>query len=247
MSGLEKKAGLILDAKFEGEGNGYLVGYASVKNNVDAYGDVIVDGAYKNLDLLVGMGFSGFNHDDCVGYIESAVEDSKGLLVKIVFHSTQEAQDVRTIIQERMAAGKTCGMSIMYRTIDAAWETRDGVEVRVLSKIEVVEAGFVLLPANQAASVTQVKGGTGTPLAEQWKSVQDAATDFLSRFEAFKSDRKQGLSEKHVEMIEDVAQRVDGIKAVCDALLAEDEPATTQATDEELAALAARMKSLEVA
>lgn len=237
---LEKKASALFGAKAFDEGNGHLEGYASVKNNVDAYGDVIVDGAYVNLETLLKAGWSGMNHDDCVGYVVEAKEDAKGLWVKVAFHSTPVAQECRAIVTERLGAGKDVGMSIMFKTVESAYETRDGEDVRVLKAIEVVEAGFVLLPANPAAQVTQAKSGAGTRLAEQTKSVLDGLADLSTRWQTFKSDRAQGLSEKHLADINEAVGRAGSLVEELKSLLpVADGPPTLDA--EAVAAVEARL------
>ena len=55
------------------------------------------------------------------------MQDSVGLKVSGAFHSTEEAQAVRTVVRERLAAGKAVKCSIGYSVDDAAVETRGGV------------------------------------------------------------------------------------------------------------------------
>lgn len=145
---------------------GILEGYASVKNEIDAYGDVIVDGAYSNLPEFVRDGFVAVGHDHSsvpIGFVLEAKEDDHGLFVRMRFHSTKEAQAQRTVAQERMAAGKSVGLSIGYVALEWSWEDISGRRVRVLKKILVKEFSLVTMPAAQQALATGVKGGSGFP------------------------------------------------------------------------------------
>lgn len=210
--GLERKDLPIFEAKMVSEGNGYLTGYAAVKGNVDSYGDVIVDGAFVKLDEMLKSGYSGFNHgDEPVGWFEEAKEDLKGLFVKIAFHSTEEAQKIRTIIQERIAASKDVGMSIMYRTLDSSWGEREGKEVRELKAIEVKEAGFVTIPANTAAMVTGVKGGSGTSLDEKYEAARASADDLIGSYSDLNEKCEGELSAGRVAKIEEMHQKWGGL------------------------------------
>jgi HK97 family phage prohead protease len=167
--------------------------YAAVFGNIDRQDDVIIAGAFKNLDKFVTDGWGALNHVQCdlpVAWIETAVQDEHGLKVTGRFHSTPEAQACRTVIQERMAAGKSVKCSIGYLIVDAAVETRDGRTVRLLKAIEVFEFSFVNLPANPEAGVLTAKS------LHQSTNETDAMTDTkgMNALEALKS--LLGLSTK---------------------------------------------------
>ena len=138
---------------------GELVGYGNVTGNLDRCGDIVEKGAYKNLATFVTDGFGGVAHnwEEPVATIEEAYEDEHGLVVKMLFHSTDDAQEARTIVMERMERGKSVGLSIGYSVVECAWEMRDGEEVRVLKAIELYEVSIVTVPANPAALVTTAK------------------------------------------------------------------------------------------
>lgn len=215
---VETKQVSFLEAKMADEGNGSLTGYASVKNNVDSYGDVILDGAYKNLDTLTKLGWSGFNHSSKpVGMVTVAREDAKGLYVEIEFHSTAEAQEVRKIAKERMEKGLDLGMSIMFKTMDSSWGERDGDEVRELKAIEVVEAGFVMMPANTAATVTGVKSGSGTRLDDQVKAARELCDDLAKRLSDLTDERKNGLSDERKAEARDIRDKWISVCELIDA------------------------------
>jgi hypothetical protein len=99
--------------------------------------------------------------------IDSAEQDEHGLLIKGVFHSTDEAQRARTVVKERMSRGKSVSASIGYNVLDDALETRDGKSVRVLKAVELYEFSFVNVPCNPMAMVTEVKSA---PLMSEIKA-----------------------------------------------------------------------------
>jgi len=163
--------------------------YGAVFGNVDRQGDVIEVGAFTNLDEFSRDGWIALNHQQAelpVGYPTAAVQDETGLLIRGSFHSTPEAQACRTVVKERMAAGKAVKCSVGYLTIDESYEKRDGQQVRSLKKIAVYEVSFVNLPANPAAEVVSVKaqGADAMPEAkpDPKPEVKDLVLEALKEF-----------------------------------------------------------------
>ena len=135
--------------------------YAGVFNNVDRQDEVLAPGCIANLDEFVQSGWGDVNHawhGLGVATIDSAEQDALGVKITGRFHSTPDAQEVRTKIRERMERGKTAPCSIGYRVRVAASEMRDGKPITVLKAIDLYEFSFVALPANPLAGVTSVKG-----------------------------------------------------------------------------------------
>lgn len=157
--------------------------YAAVFNNVDRGGDVIQPGAFANLAEFVADGVGLVGHDMKglpVAWIESAVQDARGLRIKGRFHSDPESQRVRTIVLERMAAGKSVKCSIGYQVIDGASEQANGRAIYRLKKINVYEFSFVNIPMNPLAGVVAAKsadaGAEGRETVEKptvWESVKE--------------------------------------------------------------------------
>lgn len=143
-----------LDVKAFDAETGAFEGYAAVFGNVDRVGDRLEAGAVANLDELVRRGSLLWQHDsrEVVGFLTRAEQDAYGLKVWGQFHQTPRAQEVRTILLERTAAGKPTPMSIGYVPKDYYWETSaETGEVRVLKRIEVYEVSFVVVGANPLA------------------------------------------------------------------------------------------------
>ncbi len=134
--------------------------YCAVFGNVDFQNDVILPGAFKNLQDFVVTGWLAFMHDVRalpLALIDTATQDSHGLKITGRFHSTFSAQECRKVMQERLAAGKKVRCSFGYRVIDAAMELRNGEAVRLLKALEIYEASIVNMAANELAGVTRVK------------------------------------------------------------------------------------------
>jgi HK97 family phage prohead protease len=97
-----------------------LAGNPAVMGNLDAYNDVIFPGAFTSvLSDFLKNGVILADHtggvEDLVGYPTKVEERGSNLYSEFEFHSTTKAQDVRTITRERLAAGKSMGLSIGFR------------------------------------------------------------------------------------------------------------------------------------
>ncbi len=163
---LERKSLPLSDVKTDDAG--LLAGYANVFGNVDRAGEIVEQGAFVNLDSFLKDGFLAVDHDWSVpvGYFTSAKQDEHGLYVEARFHDTTRAQEVRQVVLERLAAGKSVGMSIGYRVLADEWT--DGV--RYLSQVELFEASVVTVPANPAAQVLGAKS-----IEPDFESIADSA------------------------------------------------------------------------
>lgn len=192
---------------------GELVGWASVTGEVDRDGEVIAAGAFGNLPDLVTAGFAAVGHDWAglpVGTIEEAVEDERGLKVRLAFHSHQAAQDARTVAVERLARGKSVGLSIGFRTLADHWDTVQGEPRRVIDAIELFEVSLVTVPANPLAQAAAVKSAT---FEDDIDAVLTAASSTAARARAVAELRRQ--QGKHLP-----DARKEGLRAVARELLA---------------------------
>ena len=141
--------------------------YALVFGNVDRQGDLIEPFAVQNVDELVADGWIALNHDQVslpIAMIDTALQDTRGLKLTGRFHSTPDAQNARTTILERKAAGKAVKTSIGYIVpVDGErYERINGQQVRIISKLSVYEASYVNLPANPEAEILTAKALQGT-------------------------------------------------------------------------------------
>jgi HK97 family phage prohead protease len=123
----------------------------------DRQGDVLAQGCVQNLDELVHDGWIAFAHsqkDMGIAYPTAAVQDDRGLMVYSKWHSTPAAREARTIVQERMAAGKTAGASVGWAPLESTQMTDEQGNPYVLRhKINAYEVSIVNLAANPRAMV----------------------------------------------------------------------------------------------
>lgn len=243
---LQRKS-LSLDVKFLEDGPddaGTVELYAAVFDVVDRVNEVILPGAFLNLDEFVadGCGLKEHRIDDSpIAIVLSAVQDGHGLRIKARFHSTPTAQEVRTIVRERKAEGKSVQCSIGYKVAQATKQRREGREVLVIKALRVYEFSFTNLAANPHAGVIDVKsaGGAATPedpMDEDgnpgvWGSLQrwlglekksapataDAPPDH-AELKAFALELKS-LGERGADLAADLAERSAGCTAIAGTMI----------------------------
>jgi HK97 family phage prohead protease len=152
--------------------NGILKGMAAVYGNLDDGGDIIDKGAMSGaVERFLKEGFISWGHDwnDPVAFPTDAEDTDEGPSLVAQFHSTQRAQDARTITRERLNNGLTMGLSIGYGDVVASKAQADGA--RHLKQIgRWYETGLVMVPMNTLAGVTEAKAGL-------LKSAKAAAAD----------------------------------------------------------------------
>jgi HK97 family phage prohead protease len=169
----------------EGDTGGF-EGYASLFGVRDDGGDVVEAGAFKDaLASFLADGFIALGHDWeqlAIGTIADAKEDARGLLIRAEYHSTPEAQAARKVAQERMARGKSVGLSIGYEIKPGGAEfAQDGS--RHLMKLGLFEVSQVNVPMLRPAGLTSVKG-FGVPFDDHSDSLRDAVSEWLERLRA---------------------------------------------------------------
>lgn len=219
----------------DGADGGTFEGYGSVFGNVDSGGDVILKGAFADaIPDFLSRGFVPVGHDWMglpIATIDEAKEDDDGLFFKAAFHTTQAAQDARTVMRERMERGKFVGLSIGYLP-----DYDDGVEfrddgVRVLSKIkELAEISFVTVPMNREAGVAAVKTAAGAPpFSERAARVLADVEDFIEHAKAHAAMRdefKEGraLSAANRTRLSGISGQMREAATSLDTILADTDP-----------------------
>ncbi|MGI8838911.1 MAG: HK97 family phage prohead protease [Pyrinomonadaceae bacterium] len=186
MKKVERKFIDLKELKMTSNGPGTIEGYRSVFA-IDEGGDLIVPGAFKDsIPEYLSSGFSAHSHswgfDQAVGFPLTAKEDAHGLWVKSQFHSTPDAQSIRTKARERMEAGKQVGFSFGYSVDDYEFisakdydiklplyvksermeynlaQARRFPQIRLLKKVSIIEDSLVTAPMNKLATATAIKG-----------------------------------------------------------------------------------------
>ena len=206
---MERKFIDLKELKVSDDGAGTIEGYRAVFSEIDSGGDILVPGAFKDcIAEYLRSGFTAESHDwdfsKSVGFPVEAKEDEYGWFVKSQFHSTPDAQNVRTKAQERFAAGKQVGFSFGYKTDaytfieqkDFAAELpkyikADRLEenmkkaqafsrIRILKKVSAIEDSLVTAPMNKMAMATGVKS-------------EGASAETKGMFEDALEERTEGL------------------------------------------------------
>lgn len=183
---VERKFIDLKDLTLSDEGPGTIEGYRSVFAEIDEGGDVIVKGFFADtIPEYTEAGFTAHSHDwdfdKAVGFPVEAREDDHGFWVKSQFHSTPDAQNIRTKAKERLKAGKKVGFSFGYKVTDSATvEAKDFKDqlalyvkperleanllkaqkfnrIRILKKGEVIEDSIVTAPMQKLATATAIK------------------------------------------------------------------------------------------
>lgn len=216
-----------LEVKFDSGGeSGAFEGYGAVFGNLDAYGDVIQAGAFRETlrewkkakrlpPMLIQHGGWMMSDSDGlpIGKWESMEEDGTGLRVsgRLINLDTERGKSIYGAMRE----GVLDGMSIGYRAKEFALGTKPDEPRRTLKKIDLVELSVVTFPANGAARVDAVKtaedvgtirdferrlaSGTLPPLSDR------LAKALLSG--GFKAMRSERDAEESVAMVADMVRR----------------------------------------
>lgn len=174
-----------------------IAGYASVFGNIDAYGDTVQKGAFAK-SIATQMPKMLWQHDSRspVGKWTIAQEDDFGLFVRgELLLDIYQARNAYTLIQ----ADAISGLSIGYREIDSEYNRNTGINV--LKEIDLLEVSIVTFPANELATVTEIKSllenGELPPLKEFEKFLRDAG---FSRSQAV-AITNHGLKHLHGERV----------------------------------------------
>jgi HK97 family phage prohead protease len=166
--------------------NGEFSAYASTWSNWDMVGERPVKGAFApHLEAFKTDGFIALGHswDNLpIAYPLEAYEDEHGLYLRAAFHSTPEAQKARTVLQERLAQGKSAKTSIGYSVLKDE-QTDEG---RLLKEIKLHEVSIVNVPANPLANILASKSGAVSTLGfhEHAELLVSIGTAFAERAES---------------------------------------------------------------
>jgi len=165
-------------------------GYGSTFDNIDRDQDVIEKGAFnKTIEKIISKGDNLpilWQHDMSIPlgiYIKFA-EDEKGLFVK--GRMPKDDSFVRERVMPQMKIGSVRKLSIGFFIKEWEFETREGKSVRIIKEVELFEISLVTIPANEEASVTEIKAATpykDLPLAA--RDLEWSKEDALGRVRRF--------------------------------------------------------------
>jgi len=147
----------------EAEGEGTMVAYAAVFDNIDSYGDVIRRGAFtETLDEWAASGNTLpllYGHDmhdpwSNIGAVVEAEEDDHGLKITAKFDlDNAKAAQVYKLVKDR----RLTQMSFAYDVLEAAAAEIDGEPAFELRKLKLYEVSVVPIGANQETEILTVK------------------------------------------------------------------------------------------
>lgn len=135
---------------------GIFSGYASVFGNVDAYGDMVMPGAFtKSLAEKKPALLWQHNSREPIGVWRDFKENEKGLFAtgQLLVDGVARAKEAYALLK----AGALNGLSIGYRLRGYEWEKINDEEVCKLTDIDLWEVSLVTFPANDEARISDVK------------------------------------------------------------------------------------------
>ncbi|MFU2317979.1 HK97 family phage prohead protease [Rahnella sp. PCH160] len=193
------------EIKFTGDGKqGIFEGYASVFNNTDSDGDIILPGAFKNAlanqTRKVAMFFNHKTWDLPVGKWDALEEDSKGLLVRgQLTPGHSGASDLKAAMQHGTVEGMSVGFSVNKDDYSIGTSGRIFKNVSALREISVCT-----FPANELAGVSAMKSAEGIETirdVENWlrDSVglsKSQAVGMIARFKSAIRSESEGDQDK---------------------------------------------------
>jgi uncharacterized protein len=223
----QKDAGEPLETKFvaleikaDGEDDEYLTisGYASVFNNVDGGGDVVMPGAFKDCIAKGRKPKMLWQHDASqpIGAWDTMREDSNGLLVKgRISKRAAKGAEVAALVK----MGAVDGLSIGYRTQEYEMDMKAGT--RKLTKLDVWETSVVTFPMNDLTGIYAIKSADDMSDTEikrhiehALKAIKLSSTEAKAMAAAAMKGRENVLREAGVTLPETDQREVDELKAL---------------------------------
>lgn len=195
-----------LDIKQTVTGVNRISGYASVFNNVDSHGDIILKGSFtKTIERIADRKINLYSsHDmdarELLGTITMLREDDYGLYFEADISSAPSAQDIAIKAKE----GHLDEVSIGFFMLDSEYvkDEASGQSIRVISEIELVEISLVSRASNPKAKILQVK--------KEQAEMEDAEQDdrIIEEVMEKHDDVLDGLAEKLAEEL--IEKSVEG-------------------------------------
>lgn len=140
---------------------GFISGYASVFDEVDAQSDVVAKGAFSKSLAKYRQSRSSpamlWMHDTAepIGVWTQVSEDAHGLYVEgRLALKTQHGADVYELLKLRAVTGLSIGYTAIKSTKDSK------TKIRTLTEVELFEVSLVTFPANAQARIHTVKETT---------------------------------------------------------------------------------------
>lgn len=199
------------EIKFTGDGKqGVFEGYASVFNNTDSDGDIILPGAFKSAlssqTRKVAMFFNHKTWELPVGKWDSITQDEKGLYVRgQLTPGHSGATDLRAAMQHGTVEGMSVGFSVNKDDYSVGTSGRIFKNIPLLREISVCT-----FPANELAGVAAMKSVDGIETirdVESWLRdsvglTKSQAVGFISRFKsAIRSESEDDANKTQISAL----------------------------------------------
>lgn len=162
------------------ESDGSFSGYGSVFDNIDSHGEIVRAGAFEqSLQSWRAKGrlppmLWNHNSDEPIGVYTKMAEDARGLYVegRLLIDDVPRAKATHALIKQKGIGGMSIGYRLKKYERDTDADTTD------LLEIDLWEVSLVTFPANEAATVSNVKdalaAGSLPSLSEFEQFLRDA-------------------------------------------------------------------------
>ena len=203
--------------------DGHIEGYGAVFNNIDFGLDRIERGAFK--DTLRARKATEplpmlwqHNSGEPIGVWHTATEDKNGLYVEGQLNLSRDsgAADVPLAWQARALAKQRAvsGLSIGFYAEDYRYEE----DVRVLTKLDVIEVSMATFPMNPLAQIANVKQLTNKEfvsvtrqrLGLSRQAAEALRADGLEGLRAYFSSRKSGDADNAIASLKSLIDTIKG-------------------------------------
>lgn len=158
------------DIKLDKEETGIFKGYASVFNILDAHNDIILPGAFTNLEDASKIKLL-WQHDATrpIGQITEAKQTEYGLFIKgRILNSIEKGREAYELVSKNAIEG----LSIGFEVLDYYYDN----SIRYITKLKLWEISIVTFPANEKATINEVKSKESIKTIER---LLDECTDKL--------------------------------------------------------------------
>jgi len=195
-----------------GDDSGWIEGYASAFDNLDAYREVVRPGAYAktitervsagDVPFMVRHWAYGGETADVIGTVAEAKEDEYGLWTHSLLSSVALAQETRKKAIEKHIKK----MSVGYMVVQSKTFTWDDGEPAVeLTELSLIDVVVTVFPVNELAVITAAK------------AFSDAAA-------AIRGEKGTSAEELHAAGVRDLLVKLESLGKELQRMLAAGEP-----------------------
>ena len=185
-------------SNFSVDDSGIIEGYVTTYGNVDDWGDIIVKGAFDEVDLSNVIMLYSHNYEDVpIGKWELELRED-GIYGKGILNlKQQKARDV----YEAIKFGTITGLSIGFLAVVEFLEPNDHGGFNIHKVAKLIEVSPCVLPANDKARIERIKNSTQINKNMYNKS---SISDFLSARGYTEEEISEFETKYNVELNEDI-------------------------------------------